>query len=317
MRDRAQRLAPWAAIPLLGAIALALFLTIRGGEGGSSGDAVVHVATTLPLFADFVREVGGDRVEAFSVVPNGADPHRYEPSSSDLSRVLEADLAFANGRDLEPAAVIALEANLRPGVALVRIVDDEEAFEAAGAELLHAATGHEHDPHIWMGILNGKAYAGIIRDTLIELDPAGESEYNENYRSYVEEIDETERYVFERLDAIPPENKHLITTHDGFAYFGSYYAVELTAVLIATPGQEPTADDVARIKEMIQERDAVAVFTEPQLSAENEFLAQAAEDAGAQVCTLYSDTLDDRVESYIDLVRFDGDELYRCLGGEG
>jgi ABC-type Zn uptake system ZnuABC Zn-binding protein ZnuA len=301
----------------LGAVTLALFLVIRGGGGGSSADAEVQVATTMPLLADFVREVGGDRVEVFSVIPNGAEPHRYEPTDADLSRVPEADVAFANGRGLEPPAVTALEANLRPGVALVRIVDDEEALEAAGAELLHAATGHERDPHIWMGIFNGKAYAGIIQDTLIELDPAGESEYNENFRSFVEEIDETERYVFERLDAVPPENKHLITTHDGFAYFGSYYAVELTAVLIATPGQEPTADDLARITGRIRETEAVAVFTEPQLSAENEFLAQAAEETGAQVCTLYSDILDYRVKSYIDLIRFDGDELYRCLGGEG
>jgi hypothetical protein len=43
-------------------------------------------------------------------------------------------------------------------------------------------------------------------------------------------------------------------------------------------------------------------------------LEQAAADTGAEVCTLYSDSLDDEVRSYIELVRFNADEIRRCLG---
>jgi len=67
---------------------------------------------------------------------------------------------------------------------------------------------------------------------------------------------------------------------------------------------------------MIEDRNVLAVFTEPQISEESEMLRQAAEDAGARVCTLYSDSLDDRVTSYIELMRFNANELFRCLGGE-
>jgi hypothetical protein len=53
---------------------------------------------------------------------------------------------------------------------------------------------------------------------------------------------------------------------------------------------------------------------EPQIEGEGEILEQAANDADVEVCTLYSDSLDDRVTSYIELMRFDADELARCLG---
>ena len=56
-----------------------------------------------------------------------------------------------------------------------------------------------------------------------------------------------------------------------------------------------------------------AVFEEPQLGSEATVLERAAEDAGIEVCTLYSDSLDDRVSTYIDMMRFNAHELARCL----
>ena len=50
---------------------------------------------------------------------------------------------------------------------------------------------------------------------------------------------------------------------------------------------------------------------------ENAMLSQCSCSLTQALCTLYSDSLDDNVKSYIDLIRFDADELYRCLGGQG
>jgi len=57
------------------------------------------------------------------------------------------------------------------------------------------------------------------------------------------------------------------------------------------------------------------VFTEPQIGSDSRLLEQIAADAGARVCTLYSDTLTDDVPTYVDMMRFNADELLRCLGG--
>jgi len=59
------------------------------------------------------------------------------------------------------------------------------------------------------------------------------------------------------------------------------------------------------------------VFSEPQIDAESETLQQVAADTGAEVCTLYSDALDDEVSSFIEMMRFNADEIERCLGAAG
>lgn len=287
-----------------------------GGGGASNSGEKINVITTLPLFADFVREVGGDRVEVSSLIPSGVNPSAWQAAPGDAERVAEAEIAFANGHDFEPAAMTLLQANLRPGIPLVQIAADDEALERVGAEIFHSSVGQGHQPVLWMSIQNGKAYAQFIRVQLTELDPDGEEDYSRNADAYAERIDETERYAFHVLDSIPPENKKLISTDNSLEYFGSYYAVELTAQLSLYPGQELTSEDVARITQTIEQRNALAVFVQPYTSPENEMLRRAGEEAGVAVCTLYSDSLDDKVTTYIELIRFDADELYRCLGGQ-
>jgi len=44
-------------------------------------------------------------------------------------------------------------------------------------------------------------------------------------------------------------------------------------------------------------------------------LEQVADETGVQVCILYSDALDDRVTTYVEMMRFNAGELARCLGG--
>jgi ABC-type Zn uptake system ZnuABC Zn-binding protein ZnuA len=312
----AGKIRPATALTLV-AICLLLLAAACGGGGSSGSDKKIKVITTLPLFADFVREVGGDRVEVSSLIPIGANPQTWQVAMGDAERVAQAEIAFANGHDFEPAAAKVLQQDLRSGVPLVQIAADDEELERAGAEIFHQTITGAHQPVLWMSVQNGKAYAQFIRQELTKFDPEGEKQYTRNAEAYFKRIDETESYAFHRLDAVPPENKKLISTDTSLEYFGSYYAIELTAQLSVYQGQALTAEDFERIKNTIRERDVLAVFVQPYTSPESDMLRRAGEETGVSVCTLYSDSLDDRVKSYIDLIRFDADELYRCLGGQG
>jgi ABC-type Zn uptake system ZnuABC Zn-binding protein ZnuA len=94
-----------------------------------------------------------------------------------------------------------------------------------------------------------------------------------------------------------------------------YMGLEVAAVVAESPGQEPSASDVAALVEEIERLGMPAVFEEPQLGAEAGVLEQAAEDAGVEVCTLYSDALDDEVSTYLELIRHNAEEVARCLTG--
>jgi len=296
---------------------LALVVAVGCGgddDGGDSGK--VQVVTTLPLFADFVREVGGDRVEVTSLVPNGADPHTWEPSPSDVKKVTQADIAFANGLDLEPSAERLIEANLKDGAPFVKLGD-----EYRNATPQPGTRGGDRpiiskNPHLWLDAGRAGGYAFMIQQHLVELDNSGRDIYPDNFGRYLEQLTGLDEYVQHAVDTVPVDNRKIVATHNAFEYFGYAYSLETIAVVAVSPGQEPSPEDVADIVRVIEDEDVPAVFREPQVDAEGRILEQAAKDASVQVCTLYSDSLDDEVNSYIEMMRFNADEIARCLGGD-
>jgi ABC-type Zn uptake system ZnuABC Zn-binding protein ZnuA len=311
-------------IPALGIVAITAGLAACGDDEKSTDSGKLNVITTLPLFADFAREIGGNRVEVSSLLPLGSDPHTWEPSPADVERVTRADIAFGNGLDLEPAASNVIEANLRGSVPYVLL---GEKAEEAGATVAKLPEGFEEegegappggergdDPHMWMDPANAELYVGIIRDALVEADPDGKSSYDQSYDSYVSEIQDAKTYVKDKVDEIPDNNRKLVTTHDAFGYFSRAYGLSIVAFVAPSPGRETSPQDIAKLSKAMKDEGVPAVFVEPQVHSESEILRQAGEDAGVEVCALYSDSLDGQVTTYIELMRFDADELARCLG---
>ena len=94
-------------VAVLLALAASAARRLRPGRGGSLdsvrcavGAGLTVVATTT-VFADIVRNVGGDRVTVSSIIPAGAGPEDYEPKPEDARKLLGADLIVSNGVGLD------------------------------------------------------------------------------------------------------------------------------------------------------------------------------------------------------------------------
>jgi len=92
------------------------------------------------------------------------------------------------------------------------------------------------------------------------------------------------------------------------------YGLAVAGFIAPSPGQDPSPRDISDLIQAINELGIRAVFTEPQIGAGSRLLDQVAADTDVQVCTLYSDALDDRIGTYVEMMRFNADELLRCLG---
>ena len=88
---------------LAGLLAIGVVAGCSGGNEPDGGDesAVVQVVTTTSFIADWAENVGGDRVEVFSLVPTGADPHGFQPGARDVAKIADADIVFSVGLGLE------------------------------------------------------------------------------------------------------------------------------------------------------------------------------------------------------------------------
>jgi manganese/iron transport system substrate-binding protein len=290
---------PLAAIALL---ASALLIACQENEAEGGGTASVKVVVSLDLFADFARQVGGDTVNVSSLIPAGADPHTYEPTPSRVADLAKADLVIVNGLGLEAAVQDVIDQNTPSSAPIVELSE--------GLSVI--TTDHDSNPHLWLDVQNAVAYVERIRDALVEVDPAGAETYRANADSYLAELQTLDQEVAAAIDSIPPDRRKLVTFHDAFPYLARRYGLEVVAVVVASPGKEPSAKDVADLVDTIAAEDVPAVFKEPQFNAR--VLELAAGDAGVEVCTLYSGTLDKKVDTYVKLMRFDASELVRCLG---
>ena len=114
------------------------------------------MATTIAPLGDFVKAVGGEKVEVTVVVPPGAEPHTFEPTPSLMMDVAKADLYVMNGAGLEFWMDKLLEANKR-----MVVVDSSQ-----GIALLQESEG-EIDPHIWLSLRNA---AVQVRQHLLRPD---------------------------------------------------------------------------------------------------------------------------------------------------
>ncbi len=301
------------------ALALCVLIAGSGVAAACSDDdadstARLDVVTTLPLLADITSNVAGDRADVEALLPAGTDPHTFEPSPGDVRAIAEADVVIGNGLNLEPSLLRVIGANISSDTVLIELA---EAAISAGVSVNPPRGQGGPDPHLWMDPEIGRQYAAIIRDTLSLVDPDGLETYSANYEAYAATLDETQQYMRETTASVPADARLIITSHDAFGYLARAVDFEVVGFVAVGPGQEASPDDISRLVTMIDALRIPAVFREPQTSVETRTLQQIASDTGAELCQLYSGALDETVTTYVELLRFDAEELARCLGGEG
>ena len=146
---------------LVGLLAIAVVAGCSGGDDldGEGESAVVQVVTTTSFIADWAQNVGGDRVEVFSLAPTGADPHGFQPGARDVAKIADADIVFSVGLSLEgswlkellenaardPSTIIELSDAIEPIEFAESHKEDVELFEHIG-EAVHEVEEGELTP---------------------------------------------------------------------------------------------------------------------------------------------------------------------------
>ena len=270
----------------------------------SSGDTLRVVATTT-VFADIVKNVGGDRVSVSSIIPAGAGPEDYEPKPDDAKKLLGADLIVSNGVGLDDF-LDKLMTSAGEGNATRLVLGDG---------ITTILVDGEPNPHFWLDpSLVADHYIPSIVAALSKLDAAGASSYEANATTYTAQVNAMDAANKTRFETIPTANRKLVTFHDAFPYFARHYGFELIGVILANVGQEPTASDLAALVKEVKAAGVKAVFSEAQFNPE---LAQTlAHEAGVTsvVTTLYNDTLGPPpADTYLKMMEWNADQIVSAL----
>ena len=277
---------------------------------GAHAQTKISVVATFTILADFVRQVGGERVEVVSLVGPNGDVHAYAPSPADSRKLAGARLIVENGLNLE--GWISRLAKASASKARIVIASNRVTLRKEGDH------DHDHggvDPHAWQNVANAKIYVANILDGLNLVDPAGKTDYEARAKAYMEKLDALDADVRAAVAKIPAGRRRIVTTHDAFGYFGQAYGIELAAPAGVSTETAVSAKDVAKIIAQIKKDGFPAVFLENV--SDPRLIDQIARETGAKIGgALYSDSLsapDGPAGTYIDMVRHNISELTKAL----
>ncbi len=318
---------PVFLLPLLAALALLGALPLAGlGTSAAQSGQRLRVVTSTVVLADFVQQVGGDRVNVVTIVAPGADPHTYQPTPGDVQKVLGANVAIWNGLGFDAQAEQLVDAQGTSGLTVAHLADGIEPIrglpeghegETPEEHAAHAGEdehGHDHaagNPHLWLDPTLAMRYVQTVRDTLVQADPANAATYEQNASAYLAQLGELDAWALQQVALIPVERRKLVTFHDAFPYMARHFGLEMVGVVLRSPGREPSAQEIAALVTEMRTYNIPAVYAEPQFNAR--ILELAARDAGVQVKRLYSDAFDSQVGSYLDMMRYNVTSLVEGL----
>jgi len=291
----------------ISAISLIIIIVLFGGALLSSGallsgcannapaeaDGKINIVTTTTMLYDLAVSIGGDNVNATALMGPGIDPHLYQASAGDVTKMQGADVVLYNGLHLEG-----------------KMGDIFASLSASGRNIICAEDGINdsmlmsnefnaeiHDPHIWFNVSIWKEVANHAAARLIEIDPDNAAAYSANLDSYLSELDNLEQYIKGRIGEVSTNQRVLVTAHDAFRYFGRAYGFEVMGLQgISTDAEAGTAD-VSNLASFIAENQIKAIFVESSVPPRNiEALQAAVKARGFEVeigGELYSDSLGD------------------------
>jgi zinc/manganese transport system substrate-binding protein len=223
------------------------------------------IVVTYSILGSIVKDLVGDQATVTVSIPNGQDPHDWEPSARDIEMINNADLIVENGLSLEGGLGKTLTQARNSGVRFftasdhitVRHVGEGEGIPSGDPDQAIGAP----DPHLWTDPLAMKdvviALAPVLKD-ILHIDVSARALDLESKLSSLN----TE--IAGIVAQVPLADRKLVTGHESMGYFAQRYGCKLIGVIIPSLSSQAqvSAADLASLKQAILDNGVKAIFTE-------------------------------------------------------
>jgi ABC-type Zn uptake system ZnuABC Zn-binding protein ZnuA len=216
--------------PVAGILPAALAALLLAGcsqPAPSADDAPLEVVATTAPVADIVKQVGGEAVAVTTLLPPGADPHRFDPGPQAARAITSAGVVFRSGGDLDSWLVPAVAAAHAPAAPV----------DLSRSAILLAGEGPSgFNAHWYLDPQNVARAAQRVRDELIKAEPTARETFRTNTTAYLDRIDATDRQVIACARRIDRQDRSLASGNDDFSYLARAAGLRLVVVGGGTGG---------------------------------------------------------------------------------
>lgn len=241
-------------------------------DSGNNNEVTRSNANPLKVFTsfypvyDFVKKIGKDKVDVSVIVPNGMEPHDFEPTAKQIIDLQKADAIFVNGMGFE--SWITKLNN-------VTIVD-------LSRDLPLEKNTQIPNPHIWLDPLLVKSQAKNILNSLNNLDPQNKLYYNNNYAQFTNHLDKLNVDIISNLTNC--KLRDFLSFHDAFGYFANRYGLVQHSIQGMSPETDAPPQKIREAIDLSKQLGMDVVFTEDNMDPR--LPDTVAQEINGQVLTL-------------------------------
>jgi len=278
-----KRVAIVIIILLISTIVLGYLAQQKNSSKTESGK--IGVVVSLGPEVEWVKAVGGSKVDVTLMVPEGSDPHTYEPLPNQLSQVSNAQIYVMMGSSVE------FENNyidkIRESSPNMLVINASE-----GVNLIPNSAENESetlDPHVWADPKNAKLMVNNVYNGLVAVDPTDKEYFKNNRDSYLQKLDELDKNTTKLLK--DKNNTYILVLHPAFGYMAKDYNITEIGAMIND--EEPSPQRIAMMIDTAKKYNITTVYSEPQYDPK--FMQSIATQIGGNVVTV-----NDLDENYLE-----------------
>lgn len=303
-------------------------------NGGNSQMDGLVISVTTSILGDVVENIVGNAGTVHVLMPAGSDPHNYQLSTKDISKMMSSDLIIENGLGLEEGLAASLKSAKSDGLEILTVgefidplpsstyygtSEDDDAHEHDDDE--SADHDHDHgplDPHFWHDPLRMVIAVEAIKDHLIKLPGIDTEKVELQAKEYTQKLHSMNADLAETYAAIPKERRLLVTGHRVFIYLANQYDFEIVGSIVPSSSTlaETSASELMLVAETLKELGINAVFTDASQSQKSAETVVKETGLDITIVPLYSESLTPpggEADTYIELMVTNSEKIFDAL----
>lgn len=278
----------------------------------------LQVVTSFTIIEDMAKEIGGDLVDVYNLVPTGTDPHEYSPLPNDIKAATDADVLFYNGLNLEGGEhgwfAKMIDATSQDWAVTYELAEDIEPMFITSED----GKEEEINPHAFLDPVVGIEMTKKVRDAFIEVDPDNEATYEENAEIYLEKLIEIDEQYQTFIEKIPEENRTLVTSERAYQYLAARYGLREGYIWAIDTEENGSPEQIKSLLTFLEETSPPVLFIETNVDKRP--METISRESGIEIFgEIFSDEIGNPGEegdTYLKYLQYNIDVIYQGLKGK-
>ncbi|MBT2725122.1 metal ABC transporter substrate-binding protein [Bacillus sp. ISL-46] len=232
------------------------------GKKGSEGTKKLQIVTTFYPMYYFAQKVAGNSANVELLVPNGAEPHDWEPTAKDMAKIQDADMFIYNSRYFESWTEKVLKSINDSNLNVVEASNGIELMDALESEEEEHNSEHASakDPHVWLSPVLAQQEVENIAKAIEKLDPKNKNQYEKNAVNFKSQLADLDHLYQETINQA--KKKEFVTQHAAFGYLAKQYGLTQIPIAGLSPDVEPTLGKLKELAEVTKKKNVKVIYFE-------------------------------------------------------